>query len=401
MHRVYCGKFLQVIFRQPRSELDRGSVQGCRCHAWHASAQLDQQRATCCPRSVGCPLSRPDLSGTTVGGHFALKSRLGSGHFGDVYLCDNTMLARESALKVVTIDPATSNTPVLEAQLLNLSQHAHIVKVRSAANWKDGAGRDHLLIEMEYVPGGSLEDAIKNEISIGEIVSLMKNVLFALDHAHPNVIHRDVKPANILLGGGGQLSDFGIAMVAATGASVSDLQYVLNRAPECFPPSGTFDVATDIFAAGLTVFRALNLVTDWRGTLLSTFGGGGDVIKRMEAGTLITGLGFHPRVPIELQKVVKRACAKQSVKRFVSAAAFRDALESLKIARDWRRIAPNSWECQHKGSVENIVISPTRCAFNVDYLRSGRRRSPFHRGGLSQSQATEYAYQIVAETTFV
>lgn len=345
-------------------------------------------------------MSRPDLSGTTVGGHFILKRRLGGGHFGDVYLCDNTMLAHESALKVITIDPANSNTPVLEAQLLNLSQHAHIVKVRSAAEWQDCSGQDHLLIEMEYVPGGSLEDAINGEITIGELLSLMKNVLFALDHAHPNVIHRDVKPANILLGGGGKLSDFGIAMVAATGASVSDLQYVLNRAPECFPPSVTFDVTTDIYAAGLTLLRGLNLVTDWKSTLLSTFGNAPTVLSRMQAGTLIIGLGFHPRVPHVLQKVVKKACATQPGKRYASAAAFRDALEALKLARDWQRIAPGTWGCQYGGSPEQLIINTAQAAFEVTYTRNGRRKTAFCKGGLTHELAMEYSYQLIAQTTF-
>lgn len=344
-------------------------------------------------------MSRPDLSGTTVGGHFDLKKRLGSGHFGDVYLCDNTMLAHVSALKVVPIDPATSNAPILEAQLLNLSQHAHIVKVRSAAVWQDSSGNDYLLIEMEYVPGGSLEDAIKKEISLGELVSLMKNVLFALDHAHPNVIHRDVKPANILLGGGGQLSDFGIAMVASTGASVSNLQYVLNRAPECFPPSSKFDVATDIFAAGLTLFRALNLITNWKGRLLSTFTNPPGVISRMQAGTVLEGLGFHPRVPKPLQKIVKRACAKDPSKRYPTAAAFRDALEGLVLARDWRRIAPDTWECLYDGSSEQLIISAKVTGYEVDYTRNGRRKKAKHRSGLTRDEALKYVCQIIAETT--
>lgn len=310
------------------------------------------------------------------------------------------MLACESALKVVTIDPANSNAPILEAQLLNLSQHAHIVKVRSAAEWQDTSGQDHLLIEMEYVPGGSLEDAIKNEIAIGELVALLKNVLFALDHAHPNVIHRDVKPANILLGGGGQLSDFGIAMVAATGVSVSNLQYVLNRAPECFAPSNTFDVATDIYAAGLTLFRALNLITDWKGTLLSTFGNPPGVISKMRAGTLIAGIGFHARAPQQLRKIVKKACADQPAKRYASAAAFRDALEGLKLARNWERTSSERWECHYKGSREELIINSGRAAFEVDYTRNSRRKMAFHREGLTQTQATEYVYQLIAQTTF-
>lgn len=345
-------------------------------------------------------MSRPDLSGTTVGGHFVLKSRLGSGHFGDVYLCENTMLAHKSALKVVSIDHANSSTPTLEAQLLNLSQHAHIVKVRSAAEWHDASGQDHLLIEMEYVPGGSLEDAIKNEIPMGDLLSLMKNVLFALDHAHPNVIHRDVKPANILLGGGGQLSDFGIAMVAATGLSVSNLQYVLNRAPECFPPSTTYDVATDIYAAGLTLFRGLGLITDWRAVLLSAFGDAPGVIDRMKAGTIIAGLGFHPRIPEPLQRVVKKACSKDPLKRYASAAAFRDALEALTIARNWQRTGPDIWECHHKGLSEQLLIREARGAFEVDYTRNSRRKTAFHRSGITQKQAVEYAYQVIAQTSF-
>jgi serine/threonine-protein kinase len=334
-----------------------------------------------------------------VGGHFALKKRLGGGNFGDVYLCDNTMLAQESALKVVSIDPAISNAPALEAQLLNLSQHAHIVKVRSAAEWQDATGKDHLLIEMEYVLGGSLEDAIRTEIPIGELVSLMKNVLFALDHAHPDVIHRDVKPANILLGGGGQLSDFGIAMVASTGASVSNLAYVLNRAPECFPPSSTFDVATDIYAAGLALFRALNVVTDWKRSLLAAFTNPAGALDQMKAGTVIEGVGFHPRVPKALQKVVKKACAKHASKRYPSAAAFRDALESLKIDRDWRRIAPDTWECLYKGLSERLVITGKGILFEVDYTRNGRRKLSKHRSGLTQADALKYVYELIAETT--
>ncbi len=344
-------------------------------------------------------MSRPDLSGTVVGDHFALKSRLGSGHFGDVYLCENAILAREAALKVVKIDPNNANTAVLEAQLLSLSQHSHIVKVLSAAGWTNQSGELHLIIEMEYVPGGSLEDAIKKEISIGDTVKIIKNVLFALDHAHPDIIHRDVKPANILLGGGGKLSDFGIALLTTTGVSVSELQYVLNKAPECFGPSNTFSVATDIYAAGLTLLRTLNLVTDWKGTLLSTFGSASDVTARMRAGTLVAGLGFHPRVPSALTKIIKRACATNPTKRYVTASAFRDALEALKIARDWRRTTPEKWECEFQGKVEQLIVAKKTLAFEVTYTRNGRRKTEFTRSFADEDGATKYVYEIIAANT--
>lgn len=336
------------------------------------------------------------MSGTIIAGHFDLKTRLGSGHFGDVYLCENVLLGHESALKVIPLKTSSASTPALEAKLHNLSTHAHIVKVLSATEWQDTAGKEYLLIEMEYVPGGSLEDAIKREISIGELLLLMKNVLFALDHAHPDIIHRDFKPANILLGGGGKLSDFGIAMVAATGASASNYQYTLNLAPECFPPSKTFNTQTDVFAAGLTLLRALNLITNWRVTLIAI----PNVLNQMKTGTLIGSLGFHPRVPSQLQKVVKKACAKLPAKRYASAATFRDALEALTVARDWERVGQDTWECSYRGGIEEITIHAKGVGFDVDYWRKGRRKKAFHKAVQSQPQALNYVYELIGATTF-
>lgn len=340
-------------------------------------------------------MTRPDLSGGTIGGHFKLSKRLGSGYFGDVYLCQNTLVGRESALKVVGVKAADKDALALEAKLLNLTAHDHIVRVRSAAYWQDTETHDHLLIEMEYLPGGSLEDAIAREVSLGQLVAIMKNVLFALDHAHPDVIHRDVKPANILLGGGGKLSDFGIAMVAATGARASNLQYNLNLAPECFPPTSEFNVATDVFAAGLAFLRALNLIVDWRGVIRSI----PDARGKMTAGTFVKALGTHPRVPSPFKKIVTRACAKQPSKRYASAAAFRDALEALKILRDWQRCDPDTWRCEYDGGQEELLICEKRGAFQIDYTRKGRRKASYHREGLSRADAERAIYEIIAQTT--
>jgi len=322
-----------------------------------------------------------------------LSNRLGSGHFGDVYLCDHTLLGHRSALKVIPVKASDTDALALEAKLLNLSTHPHIVKVRSAGYWTAAGSRDYFLIEMEYVPGGSLQDAIAREISIGELLPLMKNVLFALDHAHPDVIHRDVKPANILLGGGGKLSDFGIAMVSATGASASKLHYNLNLAPECLSPTKTFNVATDIFAAGLALLRSLNLIADWRATLNSV----PSVRAKMAQGALLKELRFHPRVPPALVRVVRRACASDPAKRYATASDFRDALEALKVERDWRRAGADLWESE--GGAEQLVIAATKSGYAADYLRKRRRKSAFHKDGLSREAAERYVYEVIAATT--
>lgn len=340
--------------------------------------------------------TRPDLSGRTIAAKFKLEKRLGQGHFGDVYFGEQTVVGRQFALKVVPVSPSTHDASALEARLLNLSKHPHVVAVRSAEYWQDANGRDFCLIEMAYVPGGNLQDLIDRGAPIGELIECMKNVLFALDHAHGlDIVHRDVKPANILLGEGGKLSDFGIAMVSATGASASEYIYGGNLAPECQGTSPIFTPASDVFAAGLTLLRGLNLISNWGATLAAV----SNIGVKMGSGAFVPELGFHSRVPSSLKKIVRKACAPTASKRYTSAAAFRDALEKLKIARNWTPSSNDSWSCLHKGGEEVLTISLGRSGYNVDYKRNGRRKVEACRTGLTRNAALQHVYEVIADTT--
>lgn len=340
-------------------------------------------------------MSRVDLSGSGVGSSFALTKRIGTGNFGDVYLCKQVFLNRDSALKVVPTTSADFLSNVLEPELQHLVAHPQIVRVESAEVWMDTAGTPHILIEMEIMGGGSLQEAIQNDISLRGAVAALKDTLFALHHAHSfGIIHRDVKPGNILFGkNGAKLSDFGIAMAVSRRTRVSNFFYNANLAPESIK-APIFTEQSDVYAAGLALFRAVNSIKNWR----ATRGTLKDWKASFLAGTVVKDLGFQAHVPAKLQRIIKKACHADPAKRYSSSAAFRDALERLIFERNWHRTS-NGWACKHSGKTEQICVSQSRGLWSVDYIRGQNRKRSVCKAGMTESEATAYAATIVAETT--
>lgn len=340
-------------------------------------------------------MKRPDLSGTTIGSSFALSKRIGNGNFGDVYLCKQVFLNRDSALKVVPTNDADFLSNVLEPQLQHLVAHPQIVRVESADVWVDNSGSPYLLIEMEVMKGGSLQEAIESDITLRGSVDALKDALFALHHAHSfGIVHRDVKPGNILLGSsGGKLSDFGIAMAVSRQMRVSNFFYNANLAPESIK-APVFTSQSDVYAAGLALFRAVNGIKNWRATRATLK----DAKASFIAGTVVQDLGFAPHVPEKLRRIIRKACHADVAKRYASSAAFRDALERLKFERDWVRV-PDGWACNYGGKTEQILIARGARSWSVDYLRGATRKRPECATGLTELEAANYAAQLVARTT--
>lgn len=341
-------------------------------------------------------MTRPDLSGQVVGSSFSLSKRIGTGNFGDVYLCEQIVLKRRSALKVVPTDNANFLSNVLEAELQHLAAHPQVVRVDSAEVWVNNEGTPLILIEMEIMKGGSLQDAIEQDITMRGSVDALKDALFALHHAHSlGIIHRDVKPGNILIGGNGaKLSDFGIAMAVPRSVRVRNFIYNANLAPESVR-APIFTSQSDIYAAGLALFRAVNGIKNWRRARATL----SDPRSSFLAGTVIRDLGFEAHVPEKLRRIVRKACHPDPAKRYSTSAAFRDALERLKFERDWTRV-PHGWSCTHGGKVERIVITQGARSWSVDYHRGATRKRAECRTGLTQDEAINRASEIVAATTF-
>ena len=192
--------------------------------------------------------------------HFELRETLGTGGMGTVYKARDTQLERDVALKLLRRDlgPEYANQLQQEARITASINHPHVVQVFSF-------GRDHdqYYLVMELVDCGTLDDLIAEhkKIAEDEVVRTGIEIARGLRAAYQNgLIHRDVKPANILFNAEGmaKISDFGVAGIIEphaqiTGAIWGTPYYVaperLNNQPE--------DFRSDIYSLGATLFHAL------------------------------------------------------------------------------------------------------------------------------------------------
>ncbi|HZR42353.1 MAG TPA: serine/threonine-protein kinase [Ktedonobacteraceae bacterium] len=216
------------------------------------------------------------LIGTTLGNYRILEV-IGQGGMARVYKAHQETLGRDVAVKVLPPWYAADRSFVerfnLEARLVARLSHPNIVTVHDA-NEQNG----HLYIVMQLVDGGTLKhrlDQLQNQgkmMDTGEAIPIFSQLADALTYAHEQgVIHRDIKPVNVLLDRSGRpiLSDFGIAKVLAStqahltrpGAGVGTPEYMSPE--QC--QGGAVDGRADIYALGVMLFESLTGCTPFQG----------------------------------------------------------------------------------------------------------------------------------------
>ncbi len=196
----------------------------------------------------------------TVAGRYRLEVLIGRGGTAEVWRAVDTALGRTVALKLVTVAHDASSTRAAdEARTLAQLSHPSLVQVYDAGT--DEQGRPWVV--MELVDGETLADGIRRgPVEPKRVAEVGLAVAEALDHVHARgLVHRDVKPANVLIGGGGRvrLTDFGIARlvdaakVTSTGMMVGTASYL---APEqvAGEPVGS---PADVYSLGLALLEAL------------------------------------------------------------------------------------------------------------------------------------------------
>ena len=268
-----------------------------------------------------------DLKGQPLRGYRMLES-IGEGAYGSVHRAFQPEVGREVAVKVV--HPHLSNHPEFirrfgtEAQLVARLEHPHIVPLYDYWREPDGA-----YLVMRYLRGGSLRDLLAHGPLEADLTArLTDQVALALTAAHrQGVVHRDVKPANILFDedGNAYLSDFGIAkdVAAADGPSSrstpSPPAYYLSpeeiRGEPAVPQ-------TDVYSLGLVLYEALA----GRHPFVDS---SSEQLRQAHLSRPLPAVGdIRPDLPAALDKVLQRATAKDPAERYPDAVALASAFRA-------------------------------------------------------------------------
>ena len=336
-------------------------------------------------------------------GKYELQQLLGRGHYASVYAANDMLLDRTVALKLVILenptDPQELISRLSEAVLQNRSQHRNVVQVHEVNLVPTPEGQA-VGIAMDLVRGGSLQDRIAAKfLSAHDCILYFRDVIMGLEYLHTcHIIHRDIKPSNILLSQDrAKLSDFGLAGIVCVGQALSGEAYVTHKAPECFQMEYSYDVLTDIYALGMTLFRCVNNVRDWRDRLSRI----PDVETKLQQGQIVERIGFEPYVPRELTKIVAKATAPDRSKRYQSVVDMQRSLNALRLSLDWHPLGDLlHWKaqgCSQKNKTDSYLLSIS--GTTVTLTRNGRRLGEYPKHYATPGAALAAAYEYIASTT--
>ncbi|MDG4551340.1 MAG: serine/threonine-protein kinase [Candidatus Contendobacter sp.] len=267
-------------------------------------------------------------------GRYRVTGLLGRGAMGVVYLGHDTAIDRPVAIKTIhrRLLQGAEGVEWLarfqrEVRAAGRCLHPNIVTV-----FEYGEEENAPYIVMEYVQGRELRDYLKERkpLPLTNAVAVIIQVLRALGHAHASgVVHRDIKPGNIILLADGQVkvTDFGIARLETgigltqNGMAVGTPGYM---APEQFRGEEA-DRRTDLYAAAVVLFELLTGVRPFDGRNAS------EMMYQVLNEPPRQATVLNPQVPSGLEAVLSRALAKAPNDRFQDASAFIAALEGLRL----------------------------------------------------------------------
>jgi len=265
-----------------------------------------------------------------IAGRYEIRDRIGAGAMGQVVEAYDHRLRRLVALKLMPHgdQPEAMRRFRLEAQAVARLRHPGIVAVHD-----EGEGPDFAWIAMELVIGETLRDALdRGRPALDETVRIITALLDALGHAHERgIVHRDVKPANILLCasldglGEVRLADFGLAQAEGTLATEADRTAVgdMLGTPGVMAPEQirgeAVDARADLWAVGVILYEMLTGRRPFGGGLPGLYGA-------ILAAEPPPPCGLVPGLPEAFDGLLARALAKHREARFATAAEMAAAL---------------------------------------------------------------------------
>jgi serine/threonine-protein kinase len=322
-------------------------------------------------------------SGTVIDGRYEVLSRIGTGGMADVYLARDQLLGRQVAVKLLHHRFAEDQEFVerfrREASSAAGLSHPNVVAIFDRGEW-DGT----YYIAMEYLPGRSLKAVVREQgpLEPAAAIDIVIQILQAARFAHRRgVIHRDLKPHNVILDeeGRAKVTDFGIARAGASDMTLSGS--IMGTAQYLSPEQAqghAVSAASDIYAVGIVLYELLTGTVPFDGETAVTI-----ALKQVSAAPLppsaiVSHAPTHPpggasiylpdaastgvpapvpaparaAIPPELDAVVLRALAKDPAERFADADEFIAALQHV------RRSLPGAGEHPPVAPVGNGPVAP-------------------------------------------
>jgi serine/threonine protein kinase len=262
-----------------------------------------------------------DLVGQQFGS-YRLTCLLGRGGFAHVYMGEHIHLQTHVAIKVLTTQlvPKDLERFRREAKIVAALDHPHIVRV-----FDFGTKKDVPFMVMYYAPQGTVQQrhAQESRLPLATVLEYVQQMAQALQYAHDRtIIHRDVKPENMLVGNQGELllSDFGIAVVSATSTSQqtkTTAGTAIYMAPEQI--MGKPCAASDQYALAIIVYTWLCGASPFQGSFF-------EICAQHMHAPVPSLREKNPEIPVEVEECVLKALAKDPEQRFTSMRDFALAL---------------------------------------------------------------------------
>lgn len=293
-------------------------------------------------------------TGKTLNGRYKIQTLIGTGGMAAVYLAKDLILDRLVAIKVLRLDFRQNNDAMrrFRREALSATQltHPNIVGVYDV-----GQSQEMNYIVMEYVEGTDLKDYIRQRGALHpiEAVRIMMQIVSAIAAAHQNrIIHRDIKPQNILIDreGNVKITDFGIA-VALSDTSLTQTNTLLGSVHYLSPEQargGMATIQTDIYALGIVLYELLTGRVPFDGESAVSI-----ALKHFQE-PLPPVVNPTAMVPQSLENIVLKATAKDPMNRYRSCyEMFQDLKTCLDSTRLYeKKFVPTSF------SGETKVLTP-------------------------------------------